>query len=149
MNKKKEVKQKKFKKEQRVLNFLDAVDWAFGLNGYEKHIILKKVDSENMAAEIVYREDYQAVEIGLYPLFFTQTLKEQRKCLLHELCHAITLQSKGALHDTLKGLLITPKRIREINETETSKIENIIHRLITGGLGYLKQGYKDYLKPIK
>lgn len=131
---------------QRIITFFNDVDWAFGINGYEKELCFPEEDKDQIAAEINYREKYQDVTIYIYPRFFKQSLDKQRKTLLHELCHSITLPSKSAIYDTLDGKLITPDRASQIDETAASKIENLLHALLIGKLKYFKDAYKNYLK---
>jgi hypothetical protein len=131
----------------RVLKFLEDIDWLFSLNNFDRVIKLPAEDDEDVVAEVNFDEKYQRINVRLYPCFFAHTLDEQRKALLHELCHSITIPSKVALHDALDGDLVTKKRANEINETTTSKIENILDGLLRGKLRYARNAYKNYLKP--
>ena len=133
------------KQTKRIIKFLEEIDWLFNLNNFDRKITLKKEDDENKCGEIIYDEIYQTNTINLYPCFFKQKLEEQRKILLHELIHSITLPSKIAMTELLNGYLITPQRINSINEIETSKIENIIDGLLQNRLSYSKKAYKNYL----
>lgn len=143
----KKKKKREPRKDKAILDFLNEIDWAFGLNVFEKKLVIEKEDDKNnTAAEVEYRQDYQEIYITIYPRFFKQTKAAQRKILLHELCHSITLPSKTALHEFLEGKLVTPERIRQINEEETSKIENLLHCLLTKRLRYMREAYANYLK---
>ena len=136
----------KKKNQKRIQDFLEKMDWLFCTNNFDRSIIWKEKDKDDMAAEITYDEKYQNLDIDIYPCFFTQTLKQQRKILLHELIHSITLPNKIALHDFLDGKFITPQEVVKINETETSKIENIFDGLLRGRLKYAVKAYKEYLR---
>lgn len=139
---------KNSKKQQikKITNFLEQIEWLFCLNNFDKNIIIKKEDQDNKTAEIYYDNNYQHIEVCFYPCFFTYQTKEQRKIILHELCHSITLPSKKASYDLLSGKLITEKQINEINEKATSKIENILDALLQNKLIYAKNAYKNYGK---
>ena len=142
----KKMKKNLSKNEKRIQEFLEKMDWLFCTNNHDRIIIWKEKDKDDVAAQITYNEEYQSIDIDIYPCFFTQNLETQRKTLLHELIHSITLPSKIALQDFLDGKFITPQEIRKINETETSKIENIMDGLLRGRLKYAVKAYKEYLK---
>lgn len=131
---------------KRIQKLLESLDWMFQINNLQRDMVLKEKDEENKAAEVVYDESYQNITINIYPCFFEHDLKNQRKMILHELCHTITLPSKLALHDFLDGKLVTPDAIYRINEKATSKIENLLDSLLRGKLQYASKAYKEYLK---
>lgn len=131
----------------KITNFLESMDWMFSTQYYEKNIILKKRKSGRAVLRIVYIVEYQQITIEIYPGFWELSLKEQRKALLHEMCHTITIPSKMAACDLLDGVFVPKERIVDINEEATSRIENILDRLLSNGLDYAKQAYADYLKP--
>ncbi|MBE3122193.1 MAG: hypothetical protein IMZ53_01375 [Thermoplasmata archaeon] len=143
-------KKKKRDIQTRIRNFFDEIDWMFQLNNFEKSIMFKKADEEedggDKIAQVFYEADYQRVEISIWPVFSKKSLTFQRKVLLHELCHILTIPSKTAMREALEGNLVHKKEIQVINETETSKIENIIDLLLTGNLRYAKKAYANYLK---
>ena len=135
------------KNKKRIQEFLEKMDLLFCINNYDWSIIWKeKKNDKGFAAEINYNEKYQTLDLNIFPTFFEHTLSQQRKMLLHELIHSITLPNKDALHDFLDGKFITPQEINKINETETSKIENIFDGLLRGRLKYAVKAYKEYLK---
>jgi hypothetical protein len=129
---------------------MNAIDWMFQINGYDKDIVMKDCDESNgegrHLAEIRTEVDYQKVTVTIWPLFKTFSLEAQRKILLHELCHVINADSRRAKIESLDGKLTHEQRCKEINEEATSKIENILDRLLTGNLKYAKKAYEDYLK---
>jgi hypothetical protein len=136
---------------KRVKRFLDAIDWMFGINGYTKSVLIKEKNVEvaegnKKVAEIFCDREYQDVEVRIFPVFKTYSLDRQRKILLHELCHSITVESRAAMTGALDGKLTHQNQINYINEEETSKIENIIDRLLRGNLQYAKKAYREYLK---
>ncbi len=136
--------------EQRVKQFLDEIDCMFQTNCFEHNIIFYKHDEQDNGndkiAEIYYDSKYQQIEIRIWPIFKKKPLRMQRKVLLHELCHIITIPSKVAMRKSIDGFLVHKEEIETINETETSKIENIIDLLMTGCLRYAKRAYTNYLK---
>ena len=134
------------KDKTRIIKFLESIEWLFQINGYEKKVVLMDSDKGDTAAEVNLDIPYQRIEILIYPSFLKQNLYDQRKALLHELCHVLTLPSKEAAHELLEGKLITADRIKKINEEATSKIENILDGLLQGRLTYAKKAYKQFLK---
>jgi hypothetical protein len=134
------------KKEEKALQeLLDSFDWFFGVKRLEREIVYKKEDEGMKSAEIKYEEDYQRITLYLYPCFWEGDLKERRKTILHEYCHIITIPSKVGMRELLDGKLITYDRIQEINERETSQIENVIDCLLQKHADYLSKSYKNYL----
>lgn len=134
---------------KKILALLDSFDWLFSIQNYSKILEISKEESaenERMAARVIYEEEYNQITITIYPIFFEGTKEEQRKTLLHELCHTITIPSKKLAHSLLEGKLVTPEEIKFINERSTSQIENILDRLLQGKLKYAQDAYKKYLK---
>lgn len=143
----KKMKNTHKKQLERVRKFLGDIDWFFSINNFHREIIVKDSDdAEGVAAEFYFDKKYQHIEISLYPLFFRLDQEEQRKCLLHELCHSFTLDSKEVAHNMLRGIATDEKRIASINEEMTSKFENLLHGLLIGKYRYAKRAYRDYLK---
>lgn len=140
------MKQNLDKQKKKITDFFEAIDLLFQINNFSKTIICKEQDDEKKCAEIFLDIPYQTIEISIYPVFFRRTQKEQRKDLLHELCHCITLPTKIALHDLLSGKLIPSHILQNINEEATSKIENILDGLLQGRFKYATKAYSDYLK---
>lgn len=134
------------KYDKKIIELLEKFDWMFQTTYHDKKISIMKEDEDGKMAEIVYVQEYQQIEVRVYPLFFKHSKGEQRKALLHEMCHVINAPSKRISSELLEGKLITPEQIRMANEEATSKIENLLDRLLTGGLGYAKQAYKKYLQ---
>lgn len=134
---------------RRVDELIHQFSWFFQVNQFDKILIYCEKDEDNRAAEITLDEPYQRITIRIYPVFFTETLSEQRKALLHEFCHIITLPEKTALHALLDGKLVTPDRIKDLNETATSRIENLLDRLLQNKSKYVATAYAEYLKKKK
>jgi hypothetical protein len=130
---------------KQISKFLSDFDYLFGTQNFEKHIKYADKDDEEAYADITFDEKYNRIYLCIYPKFFEQTKEEQRKTLLHELCHTITIPSQQASMDLVNGKLVTEDRIRWINERETSQIENIIDMFLTGKCDFFKKSYKEYL----
>jgi hypothetical protein len=131
---------------KRIEEFLGNIDWMFDLNNYAKNIVYKDEDNDDVNAEIDYDEKYQNITITIYPVFFEQKPETQRKILLHELIHGITLRSKILACDLLDGTHITYEQIKFENEKMTARLENILDGLLRGKYKYAKDAYKDYVK---
>lgn len=134
---------------KRITEFIDGIQWLFNINSFDREIIIKDKDEEERCAEITFREDYQSVTIRIYPTFFKETLYSQRKILLHELCHCITIPMKCLAYDLSNGILVTEKQIKEENERSTSRIENILDGLLQGRLKYAKDAYEKFVEVDK
>lgn len=133
------------KQKKQILEFLEAMDWMFDLSNFDKTILFPEEDEGEKAAKFLLREDYQDVNITIYPRFFEEKKESQRKILLHELCHAITQESRTAMVNLSDGVLVTTSRISDINERETSRIENLLDALLQGRLKYARDAYAKYL----
>lgn len=135
---------------KRIEKFLEEMQWLFQIQNFERKLTIAKNDEdendEKKAAEITFDETYQFIRIKIFPCFFKETLKDQRKYLLHELCHTITLPEKLLLHNMIDGKLVTQEEIRKANEKATSQIDNILDGLLQGRMSYARKGYSNYLQ---
>lgn len=133
---------------KKVIEFLSRMDHLFSTHMYEKKIIFSEGDQEDedsdLLAEIYTDHAYQFLKITIYPSFFKKTPKEQAEALIHELSHTVLADSKLCAHDLSDGVFITKKRINEINETATSKLEQIIFHLCEDNSFY-KQTIQNYV----
>lgn len=137
---------------RRIEAFLNGIDWLFQVNQYDKKLSFPDRDKEEkedmegeVLAEVVVDEKYQVLVITIYPCFLKSSLAEQRRVLLHELCHTITNAPKACAIDLLNGKLVVEDKICDANEMATSKIENILDGLLRGKLLYAKEAYADYI----
>lgn len=131
---------------KRITKFLNNIDWMFEINNHEKDVVFEKEDLEpNRYAEIEFEEKYHRMTVYIYPEFFKQDLQNQRKTLLHELCHTLTLPSKLIACELVDGKMHTKDHISHANEVLTSKLEHILDALLQGRLKYAREAYKDYL----
>jgi len=136
-----------------IEELLEGLQWLFGIQNYDRSIVLKDKDEERedeyCYAEIYFGEKYQEIELTIYPHFFKKTIEEQRKIILHELCHSITIPNKDAGYKLLDGVLVTKRELDFINERETSQVENILDGLLRGRLKYALKAYQEYGKKTK
>jgi len=150
--KKKNKQLKKVKKltnkqvRKKIMKLVDGFCNLFGLNLYEIVYFWMKEDEENITASVTLEEPYQRISINVYPQFFGLEPREQRKAILHEICHTITLPSKIQANDMLDGKLVTQKAITDMNERTTSIIENILDCLFLQRTGNAKEAYNKYIK---
>jgi hypothetical protein len=136
-------------KTKKIVDLLDELQWLFHLNNFDRQIVLVKEDENNKGVQITFEEEYQRITLDIYPCFFKETPEEQRKMILHELCHTITIPLKVMAYDLADGVLVTKQQLEEGSERSTSKIENILNGLLQDRLVYAKQGYKNYLSKPK
>lgn len=135
---------------KRIEDFLEDIQWLFQIQNFDRKLTLLKEDDGEKKAEIIYDEEYQTIKISLYPLFFKEKLEAQRKTLLHELCHTITLPQKILFYEFIDGTKTATKdQSLFLNERETSQIENIIDGLLRGKFAYAKKAYSDFIKVKK
>ncbi len=146
------------KKTKRIKDFLNEIDWLFNLNNFDKVITLAKEDEIEktysnteikVTCKICYDDIYQRIEIVVYPYFFRHDLPEQRRILLHELCHSLTLPSRTLSEDLLDGQLVTHKQIIDTNEKMTSKFECILDGLLRDRFKYTRDAYAEYIEKPK
>ena len=136
-------------KNKKIIDLVNGLQWLFNVNGFEREIIFEKENEKGKGAEIIYEENYQRLTIKIYPLFFEESLDFQRKIILHELCHCLTMPQKLLSCDLNDGLLVTINQIKTENERATSRIENILDGLLQGRLKYAKEAYEKYLEKPK
>lgn len=137
---------KKEKARKRIRVFLEGMDWLFQIQNLTKRILWEKEDEEGKCAEVIYREDYQSIDIKIYPCFFEEDLVGQRKILLHELCHTITIPMNRLTLDFMRGKAVTEETVRVAHERSTSQVENILDGLLQNRLCYAKRTYNNFLK---
>jgi len=134
---------------QRVINFLTDIEWLFGIQNFDRKLTFKNEDDGGKEAEVNFDEEYQRITVKIYPCFWGESLADQRKALLHELCHSITLPSKVLFWDFIDGKATTKDHANDVNERATSQIENILDGLLRGRFKYAKRAYSEYIKKTK
>lgn len=137
---------------KKVMSLLEQLDWMFSVQNFDRSVIFSKddeyLDDTPVHCRITYEEDYQRVAIEIFPTFFKMPLDEQRKTILHELIHTITIPLNKIAFALHAGNLYTPYQIKQSHERATSRMENIVDKLLRGNMKYAKKAYEDYLKPI-
>lgn len=144
------TKSKEDKNLKRVRKFVEDLRFMFDVSMYEINIFSKNEDEEKgdqiIEATIEVDEKYQTIHIDIYPIFFKRNLENQRKTLLHEMCHILNTPLQEIAESLLAGKLVTEDLISAASEKATSRMENIIDALLKNRLTYAKDAYKDYLK---
>ncbi len=135
-------------RKKRVMSLILELAMVFDVNIAYKKISWMDEDAENCrSAEITYREDYNDIHLKVYPFFFEGDLEEQRRALLHEFCHVISLPNKSLASKLLNdGIYVTYNQFAEECERVTSKIEHIVDLLLTGKMQPIVKVYNGYLK---
>lgn len=153
MKKKTKTKTKKIKKPTQKQNKKKLMDLVFGLAPmFSVNMLdieyrwMKEDDNKDLCADITYDEPYQRITIRVYPVFFSLDLREQRKAILHEMCHIITLPSKLQANQLANGKIVTEQSSTDTNEKQTSQIENILDMLMTAKTTKAKTAYDNFLK---
>lgn len=142
----KNIKHPTKKEEARIQKFLKDMQWMFGLQNYDRSIVFEKVDHERFAAKVEIQEDYQRIQIYIYPSFFVKNLKTQREYLLHEFCHYLTDAIHTVAWKLSCGKFETDENRKDANEKSTSMIANILDKLLTDNMTFAKKAYKEYEK---
>lgn len=148
MKKKKKIIKKNPNKAQiksKIREFLTSFDGLFQIQHYEKEICFSTTD-KNLLADILFDEKYQRLTLTIYPEYFNITPEQQVKTLIHELIHTITIPSEDLALTLIEGNFVTKKQVRDLNEKQTSQIENIFNGLLSGKMNYAFKAYREYLK---
>lgn len=134
------------KTKKKIDEFLESLEFFTSTQNYDKGIVYKKEDDSGKLAEISVEKNYQRVTLSIYPAFFRESPDEQRNTLIHEGVHILLapIQYKGT--DMLNGNLVTKDSFIFSLEESTSKVTEVLVRLLDGKLKYMAKAYKDYLK---
>src|SRR3990167_119852 len=147
MMKIKEMKKQKHNL-KRIHDFLGDLDFMFELNNFKRTLLDKESQPEDcpdLTAEVVPDMTYKEIILKLYPNFWTLSLQDQRRALLHELVHTLIDDTETIANDLLNTKFHSSEEIKNANEKATSSITNLLDRLLTGNLRYAKRAYRDYL----
>jgi hypothetical protein len=135
---------------KKIMELLEQLDWMFGTQNFDRSVVFEEdeeyYNGDPVSCKMTCDESYQVIKLHIYPNFFEHELPKQRRILLHEFVHTTTIplyRTACNLHD---GQLCTPEQIRQEHERATSRIDNILDRLLSGGMTYAKKAYKEYLK---
>lgn len=136
------------KEEKRLMDFTTQMEFLFAVNNFDRSFTYKKVESENDGSSLDVSVDipYQRIHINVYPCFWNESLKEQRKQLLHEFCHTVIYPVQSVANDLFGGKFRTEKEIKDAVEQSTSRITELLHAQLIDRNKYAKVAYKKYLK---
>src|SRR3990167_7601545 len=134
------------KEEKRLMAFTDQMEFLFAVNNFDRSFTWEKTDKEGIAAEVTISIPYQTFNIAFYPLFWTQTLKEQREILLHEFCHSLIVPIQNVASDLFEGRFRTEKERKDAVEESTSRITQLLDALLRRKSLYARKAYEKYLK---
>lgn len=146
--KKRPMKKVSKKISKRTNDLILEFRYLFGIQNYEPHIYIHHhphPENEHVAAAIEQDDEYQRLNLYLYPSFFSSPLDKQRAYLLHEFCHTLTSRLLFATDELKAGRFITPQDIKRASEEATSKMTTIIENIF---LGFEKDAQKAYKKYI-
>lgn len=131
-----------------VKKFIESMVWMFDYQNFDRTILFREKDEDNLAAGVTIDKEYQRVTIFIYPCFFDNTIDSQRQYLLHEFCHTYTDILKKKASNLLNGKLETEESIRFSNEEATSRITNTLDALLQGKLGYARKAYAQFIETL-
>lgn len=129
--------------------FAEDMRWMFDHGNSDLTITYAdKDDGTGTTAEVTYTSKYRRMSLVIYPNFFTDTPALQREYLLHEFCHTFSHDLKDKSHELVDGRLHTKTSLDETNEECTSRISEIMHRLMTGKYKRARGAYKRYVDSL-
>lgn len=126
---------------------MDAFDWMFGLKNFERSLVYMEAnnpESMDCSADITITEDYQRVQIRIYPNFWDATPFHRRMYLLHEMCHTLIQPIQREAKELRLGNLRTQEQVTFATEKVTSAVTILFDELIRGGRRWMRTAYKKY-----
>lgn len=135
--------------QKRVTNLLEQLEFLFAVNNFERSLTFmkeEKEEGERLIADVSIDRLYQRILIRIYPSFWNEHIKFQRKALLHEFCHVIIQPIQSVALDLFNGKFRTMKELRDATEESTSKVENLLDAQLKGNNRYARIAYAKYLK---
>ena len=125
---------------------MEQLDYLFSVNNFDRSIIFKKEDKEDVSADISIDIPYQRLTVNIYPVFWTHSRKEQREMILHEYCHTVSRPLNDVACDLQDGKLITKTQRKEAWEEVTSRTAQLLDAQLRGRNKYARVAYEKYLK---
>lgn len=112
--------------------YIQKLSVLFGLGLYEIQISFKETGhgDGDAYADIVDDYEYKTISIKIYSKIYKESNEFIKKVILHELCHTITFKQFTIANELLNGVLHTRQEVRIESEESTSKIENILDKLL-------------------
>lgn len=142
--KSKKVKIDKKKEREKIIAFIKYFSNFFAVQNFDIKVNFKDETTNGNLAEIIIEEDYQRIKIDVMADFFKEPKAEQRKALLHELCHYVCWSLYSITWDLHSGKFVTKDQIRAANEKATCMVELLIDRALTMDLQREKKEYNKY-----
>ena len=136
----------KKKTEKKIVDLVRELAPFFDVQNYDISVTFTSTNVEEYAATIFTDHKYRRLNFKVYPIFFEQTLDEQRRGIIHELCHTLTECLDNCAVNLLEGKLITLESIKHANESSTSQMQQMISVLLEGDGQLYTKAYKNYLK---
>ena len=124
----------KRKQKQFVRDIVEELKPIYSVDFHEFEILWCIEDVEDKTyASMSYQDDYQSATLTIYPVFFTVSIQEQFKILIHEFNHIKSLTMKQAFIHFIGGTKSTTMtQVTEMDEKLVSSFENIIFNFIVG-----------------
>lgn len=132
------------KEREKIISFIKYFSNFFAIQNFDIKVNFKKETTNGNLAEIIIEEDYQRIKIDVMGDFFKEPRAEQKKALLHELCHYINWSLYSITWDLHNGKFHTKDHIRAANEKATCMVELLLDRALTMDLSKEKKEYKKY-----
>lgn len=138
------------KNKEKILKFVEAVDWLFDINNYTKEIEYAKTDEEkhwgDIMAQVITYTTYRKIVITIFPVFFTKDKEEQCKALIHELSHSITEDLFDCYNNMYRWSFVTTEEARHAREKTTEQVAYLLFELWSGRKKYFSEAIEEYLK---
>ncbi len=134
------------KQKRKIREFFITLQDLFQVGNLENSIKWMAENDGNVAAEITFEEKYQRISIKIFPMFLELPQIEQRKALLHEMCHLITIPLTSIAKDLLDGRFRTREEVDLFGERSTSQIEDLLDFLLCNRFKTIKKKYKAFLE---
>lgn len=123
------------KQQKKVTEFCDSISWCFDLANYTRTYKFKEDpketdnDDTETCADITTSHTYRTISIRIFPPFWTQSVDEQVRILIHELCHTITEDLYDCGNNLRQGVLVTDMELTHYRERATEQVATMIFRL--------------------
>mgnify|MGYP006972433322 CR=1 FL=1 len=133
---------KKNKLSKDLIHLIEQLDWFFEIRYYDRTIRYEKTDKEGINAEVSVQSDYKRVRLNIYPAFFTQPKKEQRKIILHEYVHTVLWPLQMQAYNAVNGKFINNETMMDAVESVTCAVTERLSSLLEGNSKFMVEAYK-------
>lgn len=142
------MKNKKTK--EKILKFIESVDWLFDLHNYTRNIDFEEDEEWEWdslcLAKVITDHTYRTIKLKIFPIFFEKDKEEQCKTLIHELSHSITENLFDCYNNMHKWSFVTTEEARHARENATEQIAYLLFELGKWNKKYFSDAIKEYLK---